>query len=107
MLISWSYSVPQWMLATHATELPANREGALARFTFTETAEGWVAVEAAYLPIMVDVGPPLRMVDLPVALAAELPADRRERYETALDRTRDVVGRLDGGDELVEITPSG
>ena len=105
---------PEWvayglgnMLASHATELPANREGALARFTFTETADGWVVAEAAYLPIMVDVGPPLRMVDLPVALAGELPADRRERYETALDRTRDVVGRLDGGDELVEITPSG
>lgn len=95
------------MLAAHATELPANREGALARFTFTETPNGWMVAEAAYLPIMVDVGPPLRMVDLPVALAGDVPADRRDRYETALNRTRDVVHRLDGGAALVEIAPNG
>ena len=63
--------------------------------------------EAAYLPIMVDRGLPLRVIDLPVALAGDLPADKRARYMIALERTRDIVHRLPGSDALVEIGPEG
>jgi len=91
------------MLAAHATELPANQEGVLAQFTFTETADGWLATEAAYLPILVDRGPPLRMIHLPLALTDALPDDLRERYETAVTRSREVIHRL-AGEELLEIT---
>ena len=91
------------LLAAHATVLPANQEGAIVRFTLTESRGGWMVAEAAYLPILVDRGPPLRMIDLAAALAGALPDDRRERYETAITRTRDVLRRMAGGEDLVEI----
>jgi hypothetical protein len=92
------------MLAAHDTQLPDNQEGMLARFTFTETAVGWEVSEAAYLPIMVDTGPPLRIIDLSHALATSLTEDRQARYEIALTRTRSVVGPPAGPDDLVEIS---
>lgn len=95
------------MLAAHATVLPDNEEGVLASFTFSETGDAWSVTEAGYLPIMVDRGPPLRMIDLLEALAGTLPDDRRSRYETAINRTREIVHRLPGSDDLVEIGPDG
>jgi hypothetical protein len=91
------------MLASHATVLPANQEGILAQFTLTESVDGWSVTETAYLPIMVDPGPPLRMIDLPDTLSGGAAGDRQERFEMAIDRTRDVVRRLDDGAELVEV----
>lgn len=90
------------MLAAHSTEVPANREGVLASFTFAEEGDGWQVVEAGYLPIYVDRGPPLRLVALPRALEGDLDAEARERHEEALARTREVV-RDRGAEELVEL----
>ena len=91
------------MLAAHSTPGAANREGVLASFTFAESDGRWQVVEAGYLPIVVDRGPPLRMVAVPAALASELSPETRKRYEEALARTREVVRRR-GADDLVELT---
>lgn len=90
------------MLAAHSTDVAANREGVLASFTFAAGGEGWQVVEAGYLPIFVDRGPPLRLVSLPAALDGELEPAARDRYEQALARTREVV-RDRGADDLVEL----
>ena len=92
------------MLASHSTPLPDNQEGVLASFTFTETSDGWTVSAASYLPIMVDAGPPLRIIDLARAIGTSLPDDRRVRYDTALTRTRSVVGPPSGPADLVETT---
>lgn len=94
------------MLAAHSTPGAANREGVLASFTFAEHDGRWQVVEAGYLPIVVDRGPPLRMVAVPVALASDLDAETRERYEEALARTREVV-RGRGAEDVVELTGDG
>lgn len=94
------------MLAAHSTPGAANQEGVLASFTFAESDGRWQVVQAGYLPIIVDRGPPLRMVAVPAALAGVLDAATRARYEEALARTREVVRRR-GADDLVELTGAG
>lgn len=86
------------MLAAHATALPDNQEGVLAEFTFMPRPDNptrWTVSAAAYQAIIVERGPPLRIVELPQAMVPGLATELRERYETALERTRGVVTSLD------------
>jgi poly-gamma-glutamate synthesis protein (capsule biosynthesis protein) len=84
-------------VADHETVLPANEEGLLVRFTFSEAPGGaWHATRAEYAALLVHTpGPPIRLVDAGVARSdpALAPADRA-RAQEAWDRTTATVGAL-------------
>ncbi|MFA1547990.1 CapA family protein [Actinomadura chokoriensis] len=70
-------------------------EGLVARFRLTRDAAGRWQATASFVPTLVEAGPPIRLVDLPRALArADLPAGPRARYRAALDRTTAAVRAL-------------
>jgi len=83
-------------VAHQSTVLPANEEGLLVRFTFTDGPGGWHAASAEYAALLVRrPGPPIRLVDAGAARAdpALAPADRA-RAQEAWDRTTAAVGAL-------------
>ena len=84
-------------VADHETVLPANEEGLLVRFTFSEApGGGWHATAAEYAALLVRTpGPPIRLVDAGVARSdpGPAPADRA-RAQEAWDRTAATVGAL-------------
>ncbi|MFK3981510.1 CapA family protein [Micromonospora sp. NPDC050397] len=97
-------------LARHADPIDDNREGVMARITFTETApKEWKITEAAAIPTWTDISPDIRLVDLPAALAdPALPADRRTVYQGAYDRVSGYLkARGAGGDGLRVLAPTG
>lgn len=77
-------------VARHLEPEFANREGVMARFTFTEMAKGkWRVTLAEAIPTWMDLNPDIRLVDLPTALAdPATPANRRAIYQAAEDRIR-------------------
>ncbi|MGH3518759.1 MAG: CapA family protein [Haloechinothrix sp.] len=78
-------------VAKHAEPRGTSEEGIAARFRFARTADGWRVDRAEYIPTLIELGPPIRLIDL----TASEPTDRRTE---ALNRTDGVV--LDeGGDE--------
>lgn len=84
------------MVAHHSTPLPANEEGLLVRFTFTEGAAGWRVSGAEFASLLVTrSGPAIRLVDVGATLAAGVadPAERA-RLEQAWDRTAAAVAAL-------------
>lgn len=85
------------MVAAHRTPLKANAEGLLVRFTFTEQpGGGFATTRAEYVPLLVTDAQPVRLVDVPSALATGGgPADR---LQTALERTTGVVTSLGGAE---------
>ncbi|WP_245928960.1 CapA family protein [Murinocardiopsis flavida] len=80
-------------LARHAAPVDANREGAMARVTFTETASGrWRAEGLEMLPTRVDIEPKVRLVDLATALRdPRTPRRLRDDYAEAHAR---ITGHL-------------
>jgi len=79
-------------VARHAQPRGSTEEGVIARFTFTQRAGRWSVTRAEYVPVLNDLGPPIRLVDLPAALAdPATPTPKRSRYQAAEDRIRTVV----------------
>jgi Bacterial capsule synthesis protein PGA_cap len=88
-------------VAHHSTPLPANEEGLLVRFTFTEGPAGWRAAAADYAALLVTRTGPIRVVDVAAALdagTAVAPADRA-RLQEAWERTTAAVGALGAADQ--------
>lgn len=52
------------MIARHERPRGTTEEGAIARFTVERSGTSWRVVRAEYLPILVELGPPIRLVDL-------------------------------------------
>lgn len=75
-------------LARHSDPVNDNREGVMAKITFTETApKKWKITEAAAIPIWTELTPDIRLVDLAAALAdPTLPQARRQVYQGAYTR---------------------
>ncbi|GGS21884.1 CapA family protein [Actinokineospora fastidiosa] len=73
-------------VARHAEPKGTTEEGALARFRFTKGPDGWAVSTAEYIPTLVDLGPPIRLLDLTGAEGA--------RAEQAIGRTEEIVTRL-------------
>ncbi|MGH3942809.1 MAG: CapA family protein [Pseudonocardiaceae bacterium] len=72
-------------VARHAEPRGSTEEGVIARFTFTRTPErGWRVTRAEYLPTLVRLGPPIRLVELSSAAPSAGSAQ-------ALDRIDQVV----------------
>jgi poly-gamma-glutamate synthesis protein (capsule biosynthesis protein) len=86
------------LLARHAVPTIANTAGMAARFTFTRDGAGrWRVTKAEYVPTYIDLGPPVRVVDLPAALAdPALPAATRARYAQVQAATDQVATSLRG-----------
>jgi poly-gamma-glutamate synthesis protein (capsule biosynthesis protein) len=71
-------------VARHAEPRGTTEEGVLARFTFARDAGGWRVQRAEYVPTLVQLGPPIRLLDLTAAPPSA-------RVVGALERTDDVV----------------
>jgi poly-gamma-glutamate capsule biosynthesis protein CapA/YwtB (metallophosphatase superfamily) len=84
------------LIARHAEPTEGNTAGLVARFRFTRDAAGrWQVTRAEYVPTYIELGPPIRLVDLPAALAdPTLPATVRARYATVQAGTDQVVTSL-------------
>jgi len=97
-------------LARHAQPSNANREGVMARITFTEVEPGtWRVTTAEAVPTWVDISPRIRLVDLPAALADPgTPADLRRVYQGAYDRIKGhLLSRGAGEAGLIVVAPGG
>jgi Bacterial capsule synthesis protein PGA_cap len=95
------------LVARHARPTGANAEGMIALLRFTRDLRGrWRVTHAAYLPTYIDLGPPIRVIDLPAALAnPDLPAATRRRYALALaDTDRVATSLAPSGAGLVRAT---
>ncbi len=81
-------------ISRHAVVRDDDREGVMARFTFTEVApHRWRITKAEAVPTWIELAPRLRIVDLPDALASSTTSSaRRAGYEAAHAR---IVGYLD------------
>ncbi|MFI6763345.1 CapA family protein [Micromonospora sp. NPDC050417] len=97
-------------IARHADPVNDNREGVMARITFTEMApKEWKITEAAAIPIWTDISPNIRLVDLATALAdPALAADQRKVYQGAYQRiTGYLTARGADQDGLKVLAPTG
>jgi hypothetical protein len=97
-------------LARHAEPINDNREGVMARFTFTEIGpKRWKATLAEAIPTWMDMNPDLRLVDLSAALAdPSTPDIRRRIYQAAYGRiTGYLLSRGGGPAGLVVVKPGG
>jgi poly-gamma-glutamate capsule biosynthesis protein CapA/YwtB (metallophosphatase superfamily) len=77
-------------VARHAEPRGTTEEGVMARFWFTKGPNGWAVDRAEYLPTLVDLGPPIRLVDLSRDGESIAPGRRNQ----ALNRTDSVVTSL-------------
>ncbi|MGH3916993.1 MAG: CapA family protein [Pseudonocardiaceae bacterium] len=68
-------------VARHAEPRGSTEEGVLARFTFTLRSEGWRVTKAEYLPTLVELGPPIRLLDLSTAPPSARSAQALERID--------------------------
>ncbi|MET8089631.1 CapA family protein [Micromonospora sp. NPDC005220] len=91
-------------LARHEEPIDDNREGVMARATFTETAPGrWTVTRMEALPTWTDLAPALRLVDLTAALADPgTPPGLRGDYRAAYQRVLGYVRALGAGADQVE-----
>jgi poly-gamma-glutamate synthesis protein (capsule biosynthesis protein) len=95
------------LVAHHGTGLPANEEGLLVRFTFTEGDAGWQVSKAEYAALMVSKAPPIRVVDVGAALGAGgVDPPGRPRLQEAWDRTAAVVGSLGASEAGLRSLPA-
>lgn len=78
-------------VARHAEPRGTSEEGIAAQFEFTRTSDGWDVHAAEYMPTLVDLGEPIRLIDL-------TSGETTERGREAIDRTEEIVLR-DGADE--------
>jgi len=92
-------------LARHAEVIDGQREGVLARVTFTEQDSGWEVTAIEAVPTWVDLDPEIRLVDLPAALAGP---GGPAIYQTAHERITESLLRR-GADQygLVVRAPGG
>jgi poly-gamma-glutamate synthesis protein (capsule biosynthesis protein) len=71
-------------IAKHDQPRGTTEEGIIARFRFTKTNDGWHADKAEYIPTLVDLGPPIRLLDL--TTNTTIPAPRKTQAITRIDK---------------------
>lgn len=87
-------------IAKHSEPRGVTEEGAIARFHFVRDGSKWTVDKAEYVPTLIDLGPPIRLLDLSKADSGEL-----ARRNEALKRTDQVV--LSRGAEAQGLTRQG
>jgi poly-gamma-glutamate synthesis protein (capsule biosynthesis protein) len=86
------------LMSAHRTPGEPQSEGLLVRFTITEDLESgrFVATDAEYLPLLQTDAFPVGVVNVPAALeGGDAGTATVDRLEVAMERTTEVVGRLD------------
>jgi poly-gamma-glutamate capsule biosynthesis protein CapA/YwtB (metallophosphatase superfamily) len=73
-------------IARHSEPKGITEEGNIARFHFARKGSGWTVDKAEYVPILIDLGPPIRLLDL-----SQPNAGAPDRRAEALKRTDEVV----------------
>ncbi|MFI9310624.1 CapA family protein [Streptomyces triculaminicus] len=86
------------LLARHRISRGTTEEGLLSWFRFARADGSWRVRRLGFIPTLIDLTEPVRVVTLPAALAdPDLPSEHRNRYEQAYHRTRTVaLGRVAG-----------
>nr|WP_042190798.1 CapA family protein [Kibdelosporangium sp. MJ126-NF4]CEL19597.1 lipoprotein [Kibdelosporangium sp. MJ126-NF4]CTQ94604.1 lipoprotein [Kibdelosporangium sp. MJ126-NF4] len=79
------------LIARHSDPRGVSEEGAIARFHFARSGSGWAVDKAEYLPTLINLGPPIRLVDLTQGSAGDA------RQSEAAKRTDDVILSRDAG----------
>lgn len=79
-------------VAKHAEPRGTTEEGIAALFTFTRAGDGWVVESAQYVPTLVELGPPIRVIDL-------TGAEPDPRRTEALQRIDEIVLSRGGAEE--------
>ncbi|ALG05990.1 CapA family protein [Kibdelosporangium phytohabitans] len=72
-------------IAKHSDPRGVSEEGAIARFHFTRGGTGWTVDKAEYLPTLISLGPPIRLLDLTQGSAGD------SRQTEAVKRTEGIV----------------
>ncbi|TCO58100.1 CapA family protein [Actinocrispum wychmicini] len=81
-------------IARHSEPKGVTEEGVIARFHFTKKPTGWTVDKAEYVPLLIDLGPPIRLLDLSQPNTVD--AARRNQ---ALQRTDQIVLSRGAGDQ--------
>lgn len=95
-------------IATQGFSKPT-QDGVMPEFTFTEkTPHHFVVTKATAIPTYDDLSHPIRLIDLPAALAKPgLSASKRNLYEASWKRTAKIVESMGGAkDGLVVVAPT-
>lgn len=71
-------------IARHDQPRGTTEEGIIARVRFVKSPDGWHTEKAEYLPTLVDLGPPIRLLDL--TTNTTLPAPRKTQALTRIDK---------------------
>ncbi len=79
-------------VARHSEPKGSTEQGAAARFRFVRDGERWKVDKAEYVPTLVQLGPPIRLLDLTAGQSGNAGAD-------ALKATDEVVLSRGGGDQ--------
>jgi poly-gamma-glutamate capsule biosynthesis protein CapA/YwtB (metallophosphatase superfamily) len=81
-------------IARHSEPKGITEEGVIARFHFSRKGAGWIVDKAEYVPLLIDLGPPIRLLDL--SRSTTVDAARRDQ---ALQRTDQIVLSRGAGDQ--------
>ncbi|GAA3993675.1 CapA family protein [Allokutzneria multivorans] len=81
-------------IAKHAEPRGVSEEGAIARFTFVRDGAKWKVGTAEFSPTLVELGPPIRLLDLSTAPAST-------RNTEAVTRTERIVRSLGANKEIL------
>jgi hypothetical protein len=73
-------------IAKHFEPKGITEEGAIARFHFARKGSGWAVDVAEYVPTLIDLGPPIRLLDL-----SKRDVGEPNRRNEALTRTDQVI----------------
>ncbi|WP_409491044.1 CapA family protein [Amycolatopsis sp. cmx-11-12] len=84
-------------VARHSEPKGSTEQGAAARFRFVRDGERWKVDKAEYVPTLVQLGPPIRLLDLTAGQSGDAGADALK--STALKNTDEVVLSRGAGDQ--------
>ncbi|MCE7009113.1 CapA family protein [Kibdelosporangium philippinense] len=80
-------------IAKHSDPRGVSEEGTIARFRFVRNGSSWTADKAEYLPTLISLGPPIRLLDLTQGSSAD------SRRTEAVNRTDEIVLSRKAGDQ--------
>ena len=81
-------------VARHEDPQGPTEEGVVARFQFRKSSAGWRVERVQYLPTLIDLGPPIRLLDLTIPNE-----NNQDRRETAIQRIDEAVLSLGAGQQ--------
>jgi poly-gamma-glutamate synthesis protein (capsule biosynthesis protein) len=77
-------------ISRHADPILVSREGAMPLVTFAEQNGHWRATRAEVVPTLMQLGPPLRLIDLRLAVRTA-PATEKQAYQASIEHVRSTL----------------